>query len=74
MTYDQQCTRCMTNRTFQALTRVVDHIWDLQKVNYEEARAAYGDMVNQPRPHIFEELKRVRKYTEQFLEEIAKSD
>ena len=74
MMYDQQCTRCMTNRPFQALTRVVDHIWDLQKLNYEEARAAYGDMVNQPRPHIFEELKRVRKYTEQFLEEIAKSD
>ena len=70
MKYDQQCTHCMTKRTFEALVRVVDHIWDIEQLNYNEKRAAYGDMVNQPRRHIFEELKRVRKYTEQFLEEM----
>ena len=74
MKYDQQCTQCMPKRTFEAVVRVVDHIWYIEQTNYDERRAAYGDMVNQPRPHIFEELKRVRKYTEQFLEEIAKSD
>ena len=72
--YDQQCTRCMTKRTFEALTKVIDYMWEDEQRNYDENSRYYGDMVDTPQDHIFLELKRLRKFTSQFLEEIAKSD
>ena len=74
MKYDQQCTQCMPKRTFEALSKVIDYMWDDEERNYAENSRYYGDMVDTPRDHIFLEIKRLRKFTSQFLEEVAKSD
>ena len=53
MKYDQQCTQCMPKRTFEALSKVIDYMWDDEERNYAENSRYYGDMVDTPRDHIF---------------------
>ena len=68
--YDQTCTHCLTKRQFEALRKVIDHMWEKEQKHYIEQQAAYGDMVNQPRDHIFLELQRLKNYTFQISEEM----
>ena len=70
MTYDQQCTRCLTKRQFQALRRVINYMWEKEQKDYLSDKATYGDMVNQPNDHIFLELQRLKNYTFQISEEM----
>tara|TARA_Y100000114_G_scaffold131887_1_gene130358 strand:+ start:360 stop:497 length:138 start_codon:yes stop_codon:yes gene_type:complete len=45
-------------------------MWEKEQKHYIEQQAAYGDMVNQPRDHIFLELQRLKNYTFQISEEM----
>ena len=62
----QQCTNCLTEKQFKALVNVVDFFYDKEEKNYNEKKATYGDMVNQPRDHIFLEFKRLKNYIKNY--------
>ena len=66
MKYDQQCTKCMPVGTFKALCKIVDYMWEDEERNYNENSSYYGDMVDEPRNHIFTEIKKLKKYISQF--------
>ena len=59
----QQCTNCLSEKQFKALINVVNFLYDK---DYNEKKATYGDMVNQPRDHIFLELKRLKNYIKNY--------
>ena len=52
--------------TFKALINVVDFFYDKEEKDYNEKKATYGDMVNQPRDHIFLEFKRLKNYIKNY--------
>ena len=62
----QQCTNCLTEKQFKALVSVVDFFYDKEEKDYNEKKSTYGDMVNQPRDHIFLELKRLKNYIKNY--------
>ena len=62
----QQCTNCLTEKQFKALVNVVDLFYDKEEKDYNEKKSIYGDMVNQPRDHIFLELKRLKNYIKNY--------
>ncbi len=64
--YYQQCTKCLSEKQFKALVNVVDFFYDKEEKNYNIIKATYGDMVNQPRDHIFLELKRLKNYIKNY--------
>ena len=68
--YYQTCTHCLTERQFEALRKIIEYMWEKEQKHYIEEQAAYGDMVNQPRDHIFLELQRLKNYTFQISEEM----
>ena len=62
----QQCTNCLSEKQFKALVNVVDFFYDKEEKDYNEKKSTYGDMVNQPRDHIFLELKRLKNYIKNY--------
>ena len=62
----QQCTNCLSEKQFKALVNVVDFFYDKEEKDYNEKKSIYGDMVNQPRDHIFLELKRLKNYIKNY--------
>ena len=62
----QQCTNCLTEKQFKALVNVVNFFYDKEEKDYNEKKSIYGDMVNQPRDHIFLELKRLKNYIKNY--------
>ena len=62
----QQCTSCLTEKQFKALVNVVNFFYDKEEKDYNIIKATYGDMVNQPRDHIFLELKRLKNYIKNY--------
>lgn len=62
----QQCTNCLSEKQFKALVNIVDFFYDKEEKDYNEKKSIYGDMVNQPRDHIFLELKRLKNYIKNY--------
>ena len=53
MKYDQQCTQCMPKRTFEALSKVIDYMWDDGNVIMLKTVDTMETWLILQRPHIF---------------------
>ena len=62
----QQCTNCLSEKQFKSLVNVVNLFYDKEEKDYNEKKAIYGDMGNQPRDHIFLEFKRLKNYIKNY--------